>query len=138
MNILKDTNEDAAEGRSYIAPDLPRSDVFALARRDLEAASEYILSLQSAGAPRGDPRLHRAARRARLGDARAGRNVRPRFQSHTARGRLDRGEAGGETARRPAGGEGEGVNQFSVISYQWKDGARHPDRKQNPKLKTDN
>ncbi|MCA1582153.1 MAG: squalene/phytoene synthase family protein [Acidobacteria bacterium] len=53
VNILKDTEEDAAEGRRYIAPDLPRADVFALARRDLEAASEYILSLQSAGAARG-------------------------------------------------------------------------------------
>lgn len=53
VNILKDADSDAAEGRRYISPDLPRSRVFALARRDLEAASEYILALQSAGAPKG-------------------------------------------------------------------------------------
>ena len=53
VNILKDSEGDAAEGRRYIAPTLPRADVFALARRDLDSAAEYILSLQSAGAPRG-------------------------------------------------------------------------------------
>ncbi|MEP6801848.1 MAG: squalene/phytoene synthase family protein [Acidobacteriota bacterium] len=53
VNILKDTEADAAEGRCYISPDLPRTRVFALARRDLELASEYILALQSAGAPKG-------------------------------------------------------------------------------------
>ncbi len=53
VNILKDTDDDAAEGRRYIADGLERRDVFALARRDLDSAAEYILALQSAGAPRG-------------------------------------------------------------------------------------
>lgn len=53
VNILKDSDDDAAEGRRYIAPDLPRATVFSLARRDLDAASEYILALQSAQAPAG-------------------------------------------------------------------------------------
>ena len=53
VNILKDSDSDAAEGRRYIAASLDRKDVFALARRDLDAAAEYILTLQSAGAPRG-------------------------------------------------------------------------------------
>ncbi|MEP7132985.1 MAG: squalene/phytoene synthase family protein [Acidobacteriota bacterium] len=53
VNILKDADADAAEGRSYLPRDVPRSHVFSLARRDLETASEYIKTLQSAGAPRG-------------------------------------------------------------------------------------
>jgi len=53
VNILKDSESDAQEGRRYIAASLDRRDVFALARRDLDAAAEYILALQSAGAPRG-------------------------------------------------------------------------------------
>jgi len=53
VNILKDSDADAAEGRRYIAPALDRKDVFELARRDLDSAAEYILAMQSAGAPRG-------------------------------------------------------------------------------------
>src|SRR5450432_1283467 len=53
VNILKDTDDDAAEGRRYIAPGLERGDVFNLARKDLDSAAEYILALQSADAPRG-------------------------------------------------------------------------------------
>ncbi len=53
VNILKDTDEDAAEGRRYIGAELARSDVFELARKDLDSAAEYILSLQAARAPRG-------------------------------------------------------------------------------------
>jgi len=53
VNILKDTAVDTAEGRSFIGPGLARSEVFALARRDLLTAGEYILALQRAGAPRG-------------------------------------------------------------------------------------
>lgn len=53
VNILKDSESDAAEGRRYIAASLPRSEVFALARRDLDAASEYILALQERGGPPG-------------------------------------------------------------------------------------
>jgi len=53
VNILKDSDSDAAEGRRYIAPAVDRREVFALARRDLDSAAEYILALQSCGAPRG-------------------------------------------------------------------------------------
>jgi farnesyl-diphosphate farnesyltransferase len=53
VNILKDSDDDAAEGRRYVAAGLDRAEVFALARRDLDSAAEYILALQAAGAPRG-------------------------------------------------------------------------------------
>ena len=53
VNILRDAGGDAAEGRSYLPENVSRADVFALARRDLGAASEYIAALQSAPAPRG-------------------------------------------------------------------------------------
>ena len=53
VNILKDSAGDAAEGRSYLPEDTPRSEVFALARRDLGVAGDYILALQKAKAPRG-------------------------------------------------------------------------------------
>jgi farnesyl-diphosphate farnesyltransferase len=53
VNIVKDAAVDASEGRSFLPVDVPRSEVFALARRDLNAAGEYILALQGAGAPRG-------------------------------------------------------------------------------------
>jgi farnesyl-diphosphate farnesyltransferase len=53
VNILKDADEDAAEGRRYLPANVPRADVFALARRDLEEAGEYIRALHAAGAPAG-------------------------------------------------------------------------------------
>ena len=53
VNILRDAGGDAAEGRSYLPESVSRAEVFALARRDLGAASEYIAALQSASAPRG-------------------------------------------------------------------------------------
>lgn len=53
VNILKDSADDVLEGRAYIPPAAHRSEVFSLARRDLEAASEYTLALQSAGAESG-------------------------------------------------------------------------------------
>ena len=53
VNILKDSAADASEGRSYLPPDVPPADVFALARQDLSTAADYIRTLQSAGAPRG-------------------------------------------------------------------------------------
>ena len=53
VNILKDTATDVAEGRSFLPRSAPRSEVFALARRDLGTAREYTLALQRAGAPRG-------------------------------------------------------------------------------------
>jgi farnesyl-diphosphate farnesyltransferase len=53
VNILKDSLSDLSEGRTYIPPDAERADVMALARADLEAATEYTLALQSGGAPHG-------------------------------------------------------------------------------------
>ena len=53
VNILKDSAVDAEEGRRYLPAEVPTSDVFALARRDLGIAGDYILALQKAEAPRG-------------------------------------------------------------------------------------
>lgn len=53
VNILKDAGSDRSEGRRYLPDGVPREDVFALARADLAVASEYVLALQKAGAPRG-------------------------------------------------------------------------------------
>lgn len=53
VNILKDAAGDAAEGRSYLPTAVPVGDVFALARRDLGAAGEYIDALERGRAPRG-------------------------------------------------------------------------------------
>jgi farnesyl-diphosphate farnesyltransferase len=53
VNILKDSAVDAEEGRRYLPAEVPKSEVFALARRDLGVAGEYIRALQSATAPRG-------------------------------------------------------------------------------------
>jgi len=53
VNILKDSDEDAVEGRRYLPAGVPRADVFALARRDLGEAGEYIEALHRAGAPAG-------------------------------------------------------------------------------------
>jgi farnesyl-diphosphate farnesyltransferase len=53
VNILKDAADDQKEGRTYIPADLERAAVASLARRDLQAATEYTLALQSGGAPPG-------------------------------------------------------------------------------------
>lgn len=53
VNILKDAGADAAEGRRYLPPRVARAAVFALARRDLVVAGEYVQALQEAAAPRG-------------------------------------------------------------------------------------
>jgi farnesyl-diphosphate farnesyltransferase len=53
VNILKDSASDLEEGRRYLPEGVPVSEVFTLARRDLETAGEYIGALQRAGAPRG-------------------------------------------------------------------------------------
>jgi len=53
VNILKDSNTDRAEGRRYLPEGADVREVFALARADLIAASEYITALQRASAPRG-------------------------------------------------------------------------------------
>ena len=53
VNILKDSASDAEEGRRYMPMGVDRSEVFALARRDLDTATGYVLRLQGAGPPRG-------------------------------------------------------------------------------------
>jgi len=53
VNILKDSAGDAAEGRRYLPEEVPVAEVFALARRDLGVAGDYIHALQKADAPRG-------------------------------------------------------------------------------------
>lgn len=53
VNILKDSAGDAEEGRRYLPAEVSVSEVFALARRDLGVAGDYIRALQEAGAPRG-------------------------------------------------------------------------------------
>lgn len=53
VNILKDSASDATQGRRYLPEGVDRAEVLALARRDLGEASEYVLTLQRAGAPRG-------------------------------------------------------------------------------------
>ncbi len=53
VNILKDANSDATEGRVYLPGGIDRARVFALARRDLGVAAAYVGTLQWAGAPDG-------------------------------------------------------------------------------------
>ncbi len=53
VNILKDAAVDASEGRRFLPREVALADVFALARRDLGVAGDYILALQRADAPRG-------------------------------------------------------------------------------------
>ncbi|MBQ4333852.1 MAG: squalene/phytoene synthase family protein, partial [Myxococcaceae bacterium] len=52
-NILKDSRADAAEGRTFLKDDARRAEAFALARRDLCAAVDYIETLRRHGAPEG-------------------------------------------------------------------------------------
>ncbi len=53
VNILKDEREDAADGRSHLPPGVPREEVLALARADLQEARAYNAALAAAGAPPG-------------------------------------------------------------------------------------
>ena len=53
VNILKDSKFDRSEGRSYLPRIVTRDEVFALARRDLASAAEYVLALFEARAQRG-------------------------------------------------------------------------------------
>jgi farnesyl-diphosphate farnesyltransferase len=52
-NILRDSSSDVGEGRRFLPEGIDRAAVFALARRDLDRATEYTHVLQEAGAPRG-------------------------------------------------------------------------------------
>lgn len=53
VNILKDSADDLVEGRNYLPVDIQREEFFALARSDLQAATEYTLAIQEAGGPDG-------------------------------------------------------------------------------------
>lgn len=53
VNILKDADSDARDGRVYRPPGVPRERILELSRDDLEDASEYVLALHEAQAPRG-------------------------------------------------------------------------------------
>ncbi len=53
VNILKDTGDDARDGRVYLPPDVTRAQVLALARADLDQANAYVQALQQGGAPKG-------------------------------------------------------------------------------------
>lgn len=50
VNILKDAEGDAREGRSYLPPGVDRKAVMALARTDLARAGDYVNVLKLAGA----------------------------------------------------------------------------------------
>ncbi len=49
VNILKDADCDAIEGRRYLPAGIHLDEVFALARRDLAAARRYVDTLRAAG-----------------------------------------------------------------------------------------
>jgi len=53
VNILKDSVDDAGEGRRFLPSSVSRDAIMALARRDLETASRYCTRLESAGAGQG-------------------------------------------------------------------------------------
>lgn len=53
VNILKDSGDDAREGRVYLPTAVDRDVVMDLARDNLDAASAYIGALQEGGAPKG-------------------------------------------------------------------------------------
>jgi len=53
VNILKDSDDDARDGRAYLPPDTGRNEVMALACTNLAAATSYVQLLQVVGAPRG-------------------------------------------------------------------------------------
>lgn len=45
VNVLKDAASDARDGRVYLPNDCGRAEIFALARRDLDAAEAYVAAL---------------------------------------------------------------------------------------------
>jgi len=53
VNILKDSGDDAKDGRAYLPQGVDRDEVLELARKDLDCASRYIDALQRGGAPKG-------------------------------------------------------------------------------------
>jgi len=53
VNILKDSASDAGDGRTYLPGQVPRTEVLAMARGDLDAAARYVDALQRGKAPSG-------------------------------------------------------------------------------------
>jgi farnesyl-diphosphate farnesyltransferase len=53
VNILKDASTDLAAGRSFLPASVPRAELFAIARRDLEAGWRYVHALRDGKASRG-------------------------------------------------------------------------------------
>jgi farnesyl-diphosphate farnesyltransferase len=53
VNILKDAADDSREGRTYVPQGVLRTEIFALARRDVRSARQYIEALQRGGAAPG-------------------------------------------------------------------------------------
>ncbi|MEM9292749.1 MAG: squalene/phytoene synthase family protein [Acidobacteriota bacterium] len=53
VNILKDSAADAVEGRFFLPAQVPREQVFELARGDLERAQNYVETLRHGGAHEG-------------------------------------------------------------------------------------
>jgi farnesyl-diphosphate farnesyltransferase len=53
VNILKDEKADAEAGRIYLPREIPRSEVIALARKDLRRAQVYVEALRRGRAPAG-------------------------------------------------------------------------------------
>ena len=58
VNILKDADADAKQGRVYVPRDVPRVEVFELATEDLEKAKRYLRTLHAAKARRGTLAFH--------------------------------------------------------------------------------
>jgi farnesyl-diphosphate farnesyltransferase len=53
VNILKDSGDDAHQGRVYLPPRVTRAELLALTHHDLHAAQRYLHGLQAGEAPRG-------------------------------------------------------------------------------------
>jgi len=53
VNILKDADDDARSGRCYLPADVDRTEIFTLARHDLDRADEWIAALESVEAAEG-------------------------------------------------------------------------------------
>jgi farnesyl-diphosphate farnesyltransferase len=103
VNILKDADSDATEGRVYLPPGASRATIFEIARDDLRAASRYVLALQANGAPEGYvrftalPVLLARATLDRLEEAGAGAKLR-RDEVFSWMAQLDRDRAAGAPA----------------------------------------
>jgi len=53
VNILRDAEADARDGRHYLTPETPPERIAALAHRDLDAAAAYVRILREGGAAPG-------------------------------------------------------------------------------------